>query len=151
MKLFNIYIKKSESNTIEDLVAVKSNLSYLAFLFNILWFFQHKMWKESIVFLLINAVFIAIFQKNFFGFSDALIIEFGLLLIVGLNAGYLYEKSLMRKNYQFSGTVFGKNKDEAKLRFISNCFKNEEDQGQSFCPSIINLKQGKNLSQFFTI
>ena len=149
MKLFNIYIKKSEADTIEDLVVVKSNFAYLAFLFNILWFLQHKMWKEAASLTLINILLTIICQKGLFGSLDVMTIEFGLLLIVGLNAGYWYEQYLLKHNYQFVGNVFGENKDEAKLRFISNCFKNEE-QDQAFCPSILNLKQN-SLSQYFTI
>ncbi|MES2677347.1 MAG: DUF2628 domain-containing protein [Pseudomonadota bacterium] len=147
MKLFNIYVKKSETDTIEDLVVVKSNFSYLAFLFGILWFLQHKMWKEAACLTLIDILLIIIGQKGLFGSFDILAIEFGLLLIVGLNAGYWYEQYLRKHNYQFVGNVFGKNKDEAKLHFISNCFKSED---QDFCPSIISIKQRKNPSQYFT-
>ncbi len=153
MKLFNIYIKKTEADAIEDLAVVKSNFSYLAFLFNILWFLQHKMWKEAFALALVDILLIIIGQKGLFGSLDILAIELGLLLIVGLNAGYWYEQYLIKRNYQFVGNVFGKNKDEAKLRFISNCFKGEDQdqaQGEKFCPSIINLKQRKNPSQYFT-
>lgn len=150
MKLFTVYIKKSEADTIEDLSVVKSNFSYLAFLFNILWFLQHKMWKEAVALTLVDTILVIICQKGVFGSLDVLTIEFGLLLIVGLNAGYWYEQYLLKHNYQFVGSVFGENKDEVKLRFISNCFKSEE-QGQAFCPSILNLKHNKESSQYFTI
>ena len=146
MKLFSIYIKKSEANITEDLLGVKSNFSYLAFFFNIIWFLQHKMWRESLVFLLVNVLLILIFQKGFFGSFDFLIIELGLWSIIGLNAGYWYEKYLVKNNYQFAGNVFGKNEDEAKLRFISNYFKNED---QTICSSILDLKNNTNLPKYF--
>jgi hypothetical protein len=106
------------------------------------------MWKEASVLIFINAILITIFQKGFFGLSELLILEAGLLIIVGLNAGYWYEQYLTKKIYHFSGSVFGKNKDEAKLRFISNCFKDNESSG-IFCSSIGNFENKKITNSFF--
>jgi len=154
MKLFNIYLKKSDSQTIEDLVVIKDGFSFPAFWFSIFWFLQHRMWKECFGLVLVNAVLIFALNKGWFGSLDMLTIELGLLLIAGLNANYWYEQHLMTQKYQFVGCVFGENKDEAKLRFISNCFKDEE-QGKIFSPSIGDFKKAKanqyqDLKQYFT-
>ncbi len=154
MKLFNIYIKKTENQAIEDLAVIENGFSIFAFLFNILWFLQHKMWKESFAFVVVNIVFSLIFHRGLFGGLDMFGIEFGLLLIIGLNANYWHEQHLLVNKYQFIGCVFGKNRDEAKLRFISNCFK-DNDKNNIFCPSIANFNKTKEHSnkeqQFFTI
>jgi hypothetical protein len=154
MKLFNIYIKKSESQTIEDLVVIKDGFSFPALLFNIFWFLQHRMWKECFGLVLVNAVFIFIFNKGWFGSFDIFALELGLALIISLNANYWYEQHLLAQQYQFVGCVFGKNRDEAKLRFVSNCFKDDE-QNNIFCPSISNFKKTKvsthkDIHQYFT-
>lgn len=146
MKLFNIYIKKSENDSIDDLALVKSNFSYTAFIFNFLWFLQHRMWKESGSAIVVFAVFIAIAQKGFFSAFDIFLIWIGWAMIIGLNAGYWYEQKLINKGYVFYGNVFGKNKDEAKLRFISNCFKDKEHQ--IFSSSITNLEQALDKTSF---
>jgi hypothetical protein len=151
MKLFNIYVKKSENDSIEDLVVVKSSFSYLAFIFSFFWFLQHKMWKESLVFIVVNSFLALLFHKNFFGSFDFIIMEAGLLAIIGLNCGYWFEQNLLKNKYQFVGNVFGQNKDEAKLRFISNCFKVDEEN-QPFSPNITDLKpKPKKTNQYFTI
>jgi hypothetical protein len=152
MNLFNIYIKKSENEAIEDLAVIKNGFSFTAFLFGVLWFLQHKMWKEFCGLLLVNIVFIYIFNKGWFGVFDIFFLELGLFCIVGLNANYWHEQCLLAHQYQFVGCVFGKNKDEAKLRFISNCFKDGENNN-IFCPSISEFKKSssKNLQQYFTI
>jgi hypothetical protein len=149
MKLFNIYIKKSENQAIEDLAVIKNGFSIFAFLFNILWFLQHKMWRESIALIVVNAVFGFVFHRDWFGTLDMFGLEFGLALIIGLNANYWYEQNLLAQKYQFVGCVFGKNRDEAKLRFISNCFKDDE-QNNIFCPSIADLKNTRDQQQYFT-
>ena len=153
MKLFSIYIKKSPNQQtgqqeIEDLVVVKNGFSCSAFLFNIFWFVQHKMWKEFATLLLINVIFGIVFQRGFWGGSDPFILEVGLMLIIAINAGYWYGQHLQNHNYQFFGCVFGKNRDEAKLRFIENYFKKD---GDAFCPPIIDLKKPQEpTEQYFT-
>jgi hypothetical protein len=154
MKLFNIYIKKSDNTAIEDLVMIKSGFSFPAFFLNVLWFLQHKMWKEFFSLVIFNIILITLFQKNFFGDFDFFALELGFLLVVALNANYWYEQYLRQQNYQFTGCVFGKNKDEAKLRFISNYFK-DQDQNTIFCPSILDTKNNNKgrskFEQYFTI
>lgn len=148
MKLFNVYIKKSSDNSIDDLAAVKDNFSYTAFLFNFLWFLQHKMWKESIATIFVVVVFIVVYQADLFMTSNILIVWFGWMMFIGLNAHYWYEKKLIEDGYKFFGNVFAENKDEAKLRFISNCFKDKEHQ--IFSPSLTNLIKTENSSQYFS-
>jgi hypothetical protein len=147
MKLFNIYIKKSPDESIEDLIAVKSGGSFWAFCFNILWFLQHKMWKESAALILVNVVFIYIFKNSYFGYLNIITIEFGLSLIIALNANYWYGQSLLNNNYNFYGCAFAKNQEDAKLHFIKNCFdsKLKNNSIESiFSPSIFDLKKPKN-------
>ncbi|MFT5703787.1 MAG: hypothetical protein ACI9TO_001165, partial [Rickettsiales bacterium] len=103
MNLFNIYIKKSEDETIKDLFVVKSGFSYLAFIFGPFWFLQHKMWKESIIFISVNILLILALQKISLGTLNSVIIETAYLLFVGINAFYWFEKNLIKCNYQFIG------------------------------------------------
>ena len=123
MQLFNIYIKES-LNQIEELVVVKNGFSFYAFLFNIFWFLQHKMWKEFFTILLINIIIGITIQQEWFVDSNATILQLGLILMIALNANYWYGQSLLKQNYQFSGCIFGKNDDEARLKFVTNYFQN---------------------------
>jgi len=126
MTLFNIYIKKSSGKIIDDLVVIKNGFSVFACLLNILWFLQHKMWRESLALVLVSTILGFVAQKNWFGSCDMTIIEFGLITMLGLNAHYWYEQSLLRRDYQFSGCAYAANEDEAKLIFISGYFNNED-------------------------
>ncbi|MCE3255114.1 MAG: hypothetical protein K0R25_608 [Rickettsiaceae bacterium] len=144
MKLFSIYIKKSKNEAVQDLVMVKNSFSFSAFFFNIFWFLQHKMWKESLALVLVGTLFIEVVYKDIFEFFDAAILIFGLLLIIAINAGYWYGENLKARGYQFFGCVFGKNRDEAKIRFIENYFQKDTD---IFCESIVDLKKFKESTE----
>ncbi|MFT6333034.1 MAG: hypothetical protein ACJAW3_001385 [Lentimonas sp.] len=138
MNLFNIYIKKTKDDTIEDLVLVKNKFSFSAFLFNFFWFLLHKMWKEAGAFIVVAFFFGWIFYKSSFGFVDVVAVEIGLFSMIGLNAGYWYEQKLLKTNYKFVGNVFGKNTNDAKIRFIDNHFKSKTPN-KIFSPSITDL------------
>ena len=180
MKLFNIYIKKSEdqkvqasnqenlnnpqnnnlagnSGMIEEISAIKTGFHYGAFIFNLFWFLFYRMWKEALILSVVNLVMVVIYSKGIFTFWDLIIMIFGLSLIMGLNAGYWLEQFLRKENYKFVGCVFGKNKEEAKLRFISNYFKSQDDDVQSqlleqmMSPSILDVKDNRKAEPYFTV
>jgi hypothetical protein len=138
MNLFNIYIKKTKDDMIDDLVLVKNKFTFPAFIFNFFWFLLRKMWKEAVAFLIISVVFALLFYKTSFGILNVFALEMGLLLMVGLNAGYWYEQQLLKTGYKFVGNVFGKNANDAKIRFITNHFKSKTPN-KIFSPSITSL------------
>ena len=53
-------------------------------------------------------------------------LQFGLILLVGFEGGDWYEKTLQRKKYEFLGHSIGKNKQEARLRFLDQINKNNK-------------------------
>ena len=150
MKLFHIYIKKSSDQSIDDLTMIKNGFSFFAFLFNFLWFLQHKMWRESLAFVLVSIVFGFIFQKSWLSSFDIFIIQSSLMVMIGLNANYWYEQNLLKKDYQFVGCVYGKNEDEAKLKFISNCF-DDKSEANIFSSSIFNLQKSQKPQEYFSV
>ena len=141
MKLFNIYIKKLPDQTIKDLIIIKNGFSFLAAIFNIFWFLQRKMWRESLVFILVSIIFGLIFRNIWLDIAD--LCMFGLMLMIGLNANYWYEQNLLSQNYQFFGCVYGKNEDEAKLKFFANqlCDENRDNIFRSFVSGVAKPKK----------
>lgn len=118
MKLYNTLIKKDAKGKIEDIVLLKEGFSLFAFLFNIFWFLRYKMWKESLVLMVANIVLANV--EKYSGDFNSTSLEVVLLLVVAFNANYWLFEHLKNKNYEFVGMVFGKDLEEAKLRFIEN-------------------------------
>ena len=126
MKLFHIYVKKLPNQAIDDLVVIENGFSFSASIFNILWFLQHKMWKESTALFFINIIFVFLSSKNWSSGMDIWIILSGLTVMIGLNANYWYEEKLLKENYQFFGCVYSNNENEAKLKFASGRLDDED-------------------------
>lgn len=145
MKLYNSYINKTKNQAIKDLVLVKNGFSFFAFLFNIFWFLYHRMWKESLVLLIVNYLLIEISAKAIFGDFEVFIIMIGFSTIIAINANHWYTQHLRRKDYLFAGYVFGKNREAAKLRFIHNLTK--EEGSRIFSDSIFNIKSKEHITE----
>ncbi len=114
MKLYSALIKKNEEGKISDAKLLKEGFSFFAFLAGPLWFFYHKMWREFFALLLTDVAL-----GLFVGF-DQVFLEISLAFIVALNANYWLAENLKKKNYQFTGLVFGENLTAANLRFAQN-------------------------------
>lgn len=130
MKIYNALIKKSEEGKIQDIILLKEGFSFLAFFFSGLWFLYHKMWREFLALIIINVLF-SIFG-DFWSATDRIFLEFALLIVIALNANYWLCEELRRKNYEFAGLVFGKDQEDAILRFTKNInqvdFENLEEK-----------------------
>ena len=119
MKLYSAFLKKNNDQKIEDIILLKEGFSATAFLFSGLWFLYHKMWKESIAILALNVAFTSFDKFNLLSAFDLFCLEATLAVIVGLNANYWHSELLKKKNYEFSGVVFGNNELDAKIRFLN--------------------------------
>jgi hypothetical protein len=118
MKLYNALVKKNKSGKIEDFILLKEGFSFPAFIFSELWFLYHRMWREALALIIINCAFV--YLGKIYSDFDQFFLEISFLTIIALNANYWLCETLLRKNYEFAGLVFGNNLDDAKLRFISN-------------------------------
>lgn len=127
MQLYNSYIKKTQEGEIEDLIFVKNGFSFPAFIFSLAWFAYKKMFLVAttglLFIILLSNIFSAFLKSDPAGTSIAFLTA---LLIIGVNGNYWYSKFLKRKGYDFVGCVFGKNKEEAKLRFVEGCYLDKD-------------------------
>jgi hypothetical protein len=118
MKLYSAFIKRNDSKKVEDVVLIKEGFSFAALLFSNLWFLYHKMWCEFFVLVLANFVF-AYFFTLLPGF-DKIFLQAAFVVIVALNANYWLCEYLKKRNYQFSGLVFGHDLTSARISFLKN-------------------------------
>ncbi len=139
MKLYNAYIKNSENGAVDDLVLIKNGTSYKALFFSIIWFIYHRMWKETFILFAVIWGLIYLQEKSILpGYEAVTIIIICLSLIIAVNANFWYSKYLQKRNYQFSGCVFGKNQEMAKLRFVEGYIENHPKDSALFSEAVLN-------------
>lgn len=142
MKLYKALVKFDKDNKIENIVVVDDGFSWGAFLFNPLWFLFHKMWIESILFLLIFFCFTFFSKLGDYDFFMKIV----LIFMIALNSKTWYIDSLiMRKKYCFVGAIFGLNAVEAKIKIIEQIKLNNKENSEEiiFSESLLNPKYFK--------
>lgn len=139
MKLYSAFIKKNNSNKIQDVILLKEGFSFLALFFNGLWFFYHKMWREFLVLILVNIIF-ATFGEVWPSF-DKFFLEIALVITIAINANNWLAQHLKNNGYQFVGMFFGRDLEEAQLNFSKSYNINSAE----FDDEILNPKLHRKL------
>jgi hypothetical protein len=119
MKPYNALLKSDSYGKIQDLLVIKeTNISFSAFFFGIFWFLYHKMWRESLFYLL-NIATIFVVSKIFHINHIYLLLLF--FIMVSLNANNWYCDYLQTKHqYKYLGLFFAKNDFEAMQSVINS-------------------------------
>lgn len=127
MQLYNSYIKKTKSGEIEDLIFVKNGFSFPAFIFSLGWFAYKKMIfvATAILIILLGLIDVTSYYLDN-KVAGTILAILSTLLIIGVNANYWYSKFLKKRGYNFIGCIFGKSKEEAKLRFVEACYLDKD-------------------------
>lgn len=116
--IYNCFVKKDENLVVTDVVLLKEGFSWSAFLFSGVWFFYHKMWREFFAIILVNILF-SLVAKTISDF-DQIAIQCAFAVIIGLNANYWRGKNLLKKDYEFLGSILSQDDCDANLQFVKN-------------------------------
>lgn len=90
----------------------------MAFLFSAVWFLYHGMRREFWILLAANFVFASAGKYNFLSGFDSIFLQIAFFFIIALNANYWLTEDLRKRGYEFVGLVFGKDSQDAKVRFV---------------------------------
>lgn len=126
--LYTALIKRDNNNKIEDIALIRANFSLSAFFFSIFWFISHRMWKESVIFLISEIVLFKIFSYDIINIFEFALLQISILLMVGINAKSLNSKFLQRaKKYQKMGYFLAQNEEEARLKAMKSWHRNSPE------------------------
>jgi hypothetical protein len=111
-------------------VFVRDGFHFWAFLFGPLWMLRHRMWLETIVYLLLVGAIT--FALSRFGIEGAgFWIAFLISLLVGIEASSLRRWKLSRRGFANLSVVVGDDIEEAERRF----FDGWVDDGRPMTPA----------------
>ncbi|MDD2839921.1 MAG: DUF2628 domain-containing protein [Rickettsiales bacterium] len=123
MKIYRIFLKKTSENKIEDLKMIKNGFDIYALMFQDLYLFYNKMWHKAFLFFFL---FIALdFTFNIF------LMLIGYLIICSYLALHFTDwksKQLLDNGYEFLGLCSGKNRREAKEKFLEDFNSNYKEK-----------------------
>jgi hypothetical protein len=144
MTIYNIYLKKTTADKIEDIICIKDGFSWPAFLFGPLWFAYHKMFKEFLILIIINILINNFQSSNLLGNLDILLLQFGFSILIANNANFWRIQSLAHQNYQFSASIVSDSSQEALAKFIKHFLSSINFDLTKFDEAIISPKAYHN-------
>jgi len=116
MKTYKIFLKKTKQGIFEDVIMVKEGFILWAFLFNVVWLFYKKVFKQAL--LMTSLFFILSILNNTITFLIIFSIQLAITFYIGFEASDWYAESLKKRGYEFLGYASGRNAKEARLRFL---------------------------------
>ena len=117
MKYFSVYVPQEEDS--EKVVFIQDGFSLKALILNIVWTLYNKLYFVSSVIILLVFSTEALSNIGYISEHLAHVIKFGIPLFCGFNANNWLEKSLLKKNFEFVGTILANNPLEAQIKFFS--------------------------------
>lgn len=118
MKIFNVYIKPSEENSLEPRPVFIQNKFYIfAFLFNSLWLIYNKIWTIAFIYFFVNILLVSI--GNNYGISSTFIVFFELLMhfSLGIFAYEILTMHLKKKGYILDEVIVAKGMEDAQIEY----------------------------------
>ena len=126
--LYTALIKRDQNNKIEDVALIRASFSLAAFFFSFFWFISHRMWRESLIFLIFEVALFKVFSFDIINFFEFVLLQLSFLLMIGVNAKNLNSKFLQRvKKYQKMGYFLAQNEEEARLKAMKSWHRNSPD------------------------
>lgn len=123
MKIYRVFLKRSDGGKIENLVMIKDGLDILALMFQNLYLFYNKMWSKaflfSFLFILLGFVSVKCLMMYF--------VYLVLCSYIALRFVDWKSKQLIGEQYEFLGVFAGRTKKEAKERFLEEFNSNYKD------------------------
>ena len=116
MRLYTVHVR----DNLEDAVFVRDGFAWLAFLFPAIWLLVHRLWWETLGYLVLVALLFA--GLNAAGVTAiAIQVAFAALnLLVGFEANELRRSALDRRGWTEMGSVVARNAEEAEVRFFAD-------------------------------
>ncbi len=118
MKIFTVYIKQESAEPIETATFIEEGFSLFAFMFNIFWALYHRMWLVAGGVFLVNSLLSYAQLHGLLSAEGALIVNIGMLTIIGFEASDWYQAALKRRGYILLDIVSGPNMEQAQQRFF---------------------------------
>ena len=127
MKIYRIFLKKTDSGEIEDLELLHDGFSFPSLIFGSLYLFYKGLWQQGLIIFLLAFLSGAI-QFSIAGFYIGGIAVLGSLIYAGFEYVDWKSKKMLKEGYQYLGYSSGNNEREAKLKFLENLNSNHPQE-----------------------
>lgn len=122
MKIYRVFLKRSDGGKIENLVMIKDGFDIFALIFQDLYLFYNKMWGKAFLFFFLFMLLDFTLNIFFMLLGYAVICSY-----IALHFTDWKSKQLLDEKYEFLGEFSGRTKKEAKERFLKEFNSNYKE------------------------
>jgi len=126
MKVYRIFLKRTNDGVIDDLEMLKDGFDFWAFLFQLFYLIYRRLWKQAIIIFVLLTVLNAL-RLRFLNSYIVIPINICLCIYIGFEYADWYAQRLVKNGYQFLGYSSGNDVREAKLKFLESINNNYMD------------------------
>lgn len=123
MKIYRIFLKKTNEGVIDDLELLREGFSVWAFVFQLFYLIYRRLWKQSLVVLVMLSI-LNLLQLNFLSEYIVVPIQICICIYIGFEYTDWYSQKLVNTGYQFLGYSSGNDEKEAKIKFLDSINNN---------------------------
>lgn len=122
MRKFVVYTKGAESDLDKEFVFVNFRCNAWAFFLHVVWLFFKKNWNYFLLVLVFLLVVKCAVIFNYLNGESGIAIVLVVKLILAFEAPFLIEQQLYRKGYELDSVIYGKNEQEARVKYFECVF-----------------------------
>ena len=119
MKIYRIFLKKTNEGVIDDLELLKEGFNIWAFVFQLFYLLYKKLWKQSLITFVVFSI-LNLLQLLFLSAYIIIPIQICICIYIGFEYIDWYTQKLVKTGYEFLGYSSGNNEKEAKLKFLDS-------------------------------
>ena len=114
LRLMRVYAAYQINDDPMRVTLARSGFSWLALLVPVLWLIYRRMWTETCIYIALSLIFLL-----WMGIMGV-VLQLALHLVLGFDAGFLYEESLLRRGYRLENIVLARDRLEAERVVFGN-------------------------------
>jgi len=122
LRIFTVHVDPSLADPYESAEFVKEGFSFRAFLFSTLWALYHRLWGMAALLVAYNLMLFHFFHSGSISPTGLGVIDFGVHLFIGFEAGDWLRARLARQGYVIADIATGDSSLRAEQRFFDRHF-----------------------------
>ena len=123
MKIYRIFLKKTNEGVIDDLKLVKEGFNILAFVFQLGYLAYKGLWRQSFIIFAVFS-FLGLISVSVLAIYIMMSIQICVCIYIGFEFSDWYSQKLTKSGYEFLGYSSGIDEKDAKLKFLDNINNN---------------------------
>jgi hypothetical protein len=122
LRIYTVHINPSRPHPYEEAEFVDEGFNRWAFIFTGVWALYHRLWWQALALFVFGFIMVNIIASGTLSAFGAVIIDFGVRLLIGYHANEWRRRKLAKRGYLTADITSGESLLRAEQRFFDRYF-----------------------------